>query len=150
MDSNCYQDKIFGLNRTRTKHANFYTTQTTLIPFALCLWWQVNVDRYYQYWVRQAQIISIPGSNNPKGNKSQSSFIQEEEIQWLHCIISVLLLPRAHAQGVKQSVCMSVVVGMKIASSGDLGICTCCNNDESVDIGEKLVSARLKLLKMAY
>ena len=43
-----------------------------------------------------------------------------------------------------------VVVGMKIASSGDLGICTRCNNDESVDIGEKLVHARLKLLKMAY
>ena len=62
-------------------------------------------------------------------------------------------------QGVKQSVCMSVVVvviivvvvvRMKTTGSGDLGICTCCNNDESVDIGEKLVPARLKLLKMAY
>ena len=65
-------------------------------------------------------------------------------------------LPRAHVQGVKQSVCMSVVVvvvvvvRMKIASSGDLGICTRCNHDKSVDIGEKPVPALLKLLKMAY
>ena len=64
-----------------------------------------------------------------------------------------------HAQGVKRLVCMSVVivvvvivvVRMKIASSRDLGKCTCCNHDKLVDIGEKLVSARLKkLLKMAY
>ena len=60
----------------------------------------------------------------------------------------------------KESVCMSVVVvvivvvvvvvRIKIAGSGYLDICTCCNNYESVDIGEKLVLARLKLLKMAY
>ena len=43
-----------------------------------------------------------------------------------------------------------IVVRMKIAGSGDLGICTCCNNDESINIGEKLVPARLKLQKMAY
>ena len=55
-----------------------------------------------------------------------------------------------HAQGVKQSVCMSVVivvVHIKITGSGDLDS---CNNYESVDIGEKLVPVRLKLLKMAY
>ena len=78
------------------------------------------------------------------------------ECEWIYPEDFKLSLPRAHAQGVKQSVCMSVVVvvvvvvRMKIASSGDLGICTCCNNDESVDIGEKLASACLKLLKMAY
>ena len=43
-----------------------------------------------------------------------------------------------------------VVVRMKIASSGDLGICTRCNNEKSVDIGEKPVPELLKLLKMAY
>ena len=58
----------------------------------------------------------------------------------VHCggVDAVCLLPRAHAPGVMQSVCMSVVVvvvRMKIAGSGDLGILTCCNNYESVDIG---------------
>ena len=51
------------------------------------------------------------------------------------------MLPRTHAQAVKQSVCMSVVENR---CSGDLG-----NNDESVDIGEELVPARLKSLKLA-
>ena len=55
-------------------------------------------------------------------------------------------LPRAHAQGVKQS---SVVVGTKIARSRVLGVCGHCNHDESVDIGEKLVFARFEFLKMA-
>ena len=39
-------------------------------------------------------------------------------------VLSVTLLPRTHAQGVKQPVCMSVVVVVvrtKIASLGDLG-----------------------------
>ena len=48
------------------------------------------------------------------------------------------------------SVVVVVVVRMKIATSGDLGICTRCNHDKLVDIGEKLVLARLKWLKMAY
>ena len=65
------------------------------------------------------------------------------------------LLPRAHAQGVKQLVCPSiviviVVVGTKIARSQVLGTCACCKHNESVDIGEKLISTRFELLKMAY
>ena len=59
----------------------------------------------------------------------------------------VALLPRAHAQGVKQSVCPSVVViviivvvvGTKITRSRVLGICASCKHIQSVDIGEKLV-----------
>ena len=68
------------------------------------------------------------------------------------------LLPRAHAQGVKQSVCMSVVVvvvvvvvvGTKIARSRVLGVCACCKHNQSIDIGEKLVCTRFELLKKAY
>ena len=61
------------------------------------------------------------------------------------------LLPRGHAQGVKQSVCPSVVVvGIKIAISCLLGICMCYKHNQSVDIGEKLVYTRFKLLKKAY
>ena len=59
----------------------------------------------------------------------------------------------AHVQVIKQSsvvVIVVVVVHMKIAGSGDLGICTLCNHDKSVDIGEKLGPARLNLPKMAY
>ena len=66
-----------------------------------------------------------------------------------------ILLPRAHAQGVKQSVCMSVVVvvvvvGTKIARSRVLGVCACCKHNQSIDIGEKLVYTRFELLKKAY
>ena len=58
-----------------------------------------------------------------------------------------ILLPHAHAQGVKQSVCPSVVVvvivvvvvSTKIARSHVLGICACCKHNQLVDIGEKLV-----------
>ena len=67
--------------------------------------------------------------------------------------MSLVLLPRAHAQGVKQSVCMSVVVvvvGTKIARSRVLGICASCKHNQSVDIGEKLVYTRFELLKKAY
>ena len=62
-------------------------------------------------------------------------------------------------QGVKQSVCPSVVVvvvvvvvGTKIAKSRVLGICACCKHNELVDIDicEKLVSVRFKLLDMAH
>ena len=60
-------------------------------------------------------------------------------------------LPRTHAQGVKQSVCPSViVVGMKIAISRLLGVCACYKHNQSIDIGEKLVYTRFKLLKKAY
>ena len=57
-----------------------------------------------------------------------------------------------HAQGVKQSICMSVVVvvviviGTKIARSHILGICVCCKYNQSIDIGEELVCTRFKLL----
>ena len=47
---------------------------------------------------------------------------------------TLLLLPRAHAQGVKQSVCMSVVVvGTKIARSRVLGVYACYKHNQSVD-----------------
>ena len=64
------------------------------------------------------------------------------------------LLPRAHAQGIKQSVCLSVVVvvvvvGTKIARSRVLGICACCKQNQSVDIGAKLVCTRFELHKKA-
>ena len=63
-----------------------------------------------------------------------------------------------HAQGVKQSVCLSVVivvvvvviVSTKIARSHILGICACCKHNQSVDIGEKLVCTPFELLKRAY
>ena len=68
------------------------------------------------------------------------------------------LLPRPHAQGVKQSVCppvivvviiivVVVIVGTKIARSRILGI---CKHNELVGIGEKLVSVCFKLLDMAH
>ena len=60
-----------------------------------------------------------------------------------------LCLPRAHTQGVKQSV-LSVVVIMKIARSGVLSICSYCNYHELADIGEKLVSVRFELLNKAH
>ena len=43
-----------------------------------------------------------------------------------------------------------VIVGMKIAKSRVLGICTRCKDNQSVDIGEKLVSTPFELLKKAY
>ena len=65
----------------------------------------------------------------------------------------LLLLPRAHALGVKQSVCTSVVVvvvGTKIARSRVLGVCACYKHNQSVDIGEKMVCTRFEFLKKAY
>ena len=65
-------------------------------------------------------------------------------------IFADIYLPRVHAQGVKQSVCPSVVVGTKIARSRILGIYACCKHNQSVDIGKKLVYTCFKLLKKAY
>ena len=70
-------------------------------------------------------------------------------------VLLTILLPRAHAQGVKQSVCMSVVVvvvvvGTKIARSRVLGICACYKHNQSVDIGEKMVCTRFEFLEKAY
>ena len=66
-----------------------------------------------------------------------------------HCILDkhgslIALLPRAHAQGVKQS---SVVVGTKIARSRVLGVYA---HNQSVDIGEKLVCTGFEFLNKAY
>ena len=60
-----------------------------------------------------------------------------------------------HVQGVKQLVCLSVVVvivvvGTKIARSCILGICACCKHNQSVDSDEKLVCMPFELLKKAY
>ena len=55
-----------------------------------------------------------------------------------------------HAQEVKQSVCLSVVVvvvGTKIARSQVLGVCACCKHNQSIDIGEKLVYTGFESLK---
>ena len=66
-----------------------------------------------------------------------------------------LLLPRVHAQGVKQSVlsvvcCLLSVVVTKIARSRVLAICACYNYHGLVDVGEKLVSMFVELLNMAH
>ena len=59
--------------------------------------------------------------------------------------VDFTILPRAHAQGVKESVCPSVVVvvvvvvGTKITRSQVLGVCAFCKHNQSVDIGEKVV-----------
>ena len=63
----------------------------------------------------------------------------------------LLLLPRTHVQGVKQSVCPSDIVGgTKIATSRLLAICVYYKHSQLIDIGEKLVYTRFKLLKTAY
>ena len=57
-------------------------------------------------------------------------------------------------QGVKQSVCLSVVVvvvvGSKIARSRVLDVYVCCKHNQSIDIGEKLVCTGFEFLKKAY
>ena len=65
------------------------------------------------------------------------------------CPQGKFLITPLHAQGVKQSVCPSVVggSGTKIARSQVLGICACCNHNQLVDIGEKLASTCFDLLK---
>ena len=62
---------------------------------------------------------------------------------------SYFITPRACAR-VKQSVCMTVVVGTKIARSRVLGACACCKYDQSVDIVEKVVSICFELLKVTH
>ena len=63
----------------------------------------------------------------------------------------MLLLPHVYAQGVKQLVCLSVVVVIKkIVRSHVLGICASCKHNQSVDIGEELLCMHFKLLKKAY
>ena len=57
-----------------------------------------------------------------------------------------LITPRTCARG-KASICLFVVVGMKITRSRVLA---CYMHNESIHIGEKLVSTHFELLKMAY
>ena len=60
----------------------------------------------------------------------------------------LFITPRTCARGKAISfVCLSSVVVTKIARSRVLGICACCKHNESVDIGEKLVSVCFKVLK---
>ena len=68
----------------------------------------------------------------------------------LYCACTpVHSLPCVHVQGVKQLVCLIVVIivviGTKIARSHVLGICACCKYNPSVDVDKKL-----ELLKKAY
>jgi hypothetical protein len=59
------------------------------------------------------------------------------------CVI--YLLPRVHAQGVKQSVCLSVVVvvvvvvSTKTTRSGDISTWPSCTVDQTIRSGKKLV-----------
>ena len=54
-------------------------------------------------------------------------------------------------QGVKQSICPSVVVvGTKITRSHIVGICACSKHNNSVDISEKLACTPFELLKLAH
>ena len=89
----------------------------------------------------------------------ECNFVQSarQQLNDMHSRPSYYLLPRAHAQGVKQSVCLSVVVvvvvfvfSTKIARSRVLGICASSKHNQSVDIGEKLVYTHFELLKKAY
>ena len=78
----------------------------------------------------------------------------------MDCLIAMISglsdksLPRAHAQGVKQSsvvvVVVVVVVGKKIARSRVLGVYACYKHNQSIDIGEKLVCMGFELIKKAY
>ena len=58
---------------------------------------------------------------------------------WTHCY-------PAHAQGVKQSSVVVVVVRTKIASLGVLGPWATCKANEYIEIGEKLASVCFELL----
>ena len=97
---------------------------------------------------------------------TQTSSFNNALLLWFCLLIFILLiwniqkllvkfayLPRAHAQGVKQSVCPSVVVvvvGTKIAKSRVLRVYACCKHNQSIDIGEKLVCTGFEFLKKAY
>ena len=62
-------------------------------------------------------------------------------------LLLLFLLPRAHAQEVKQlvypsvAVIVIVVVGTKITISHLLGICACYKHNRSIDIGENFICA---------
>ena len=58
------------------------------------------------------------------------------------------ITPRACARG--KAICLSVVVGTKIAISRLLVICACYKHNLLIDIGEILAYMRFKLLKKAY
>ena len=80
------------------------------------------------------------------------SFRPTKTCQARYCMTN-RFLPRAHAQGVKQSVCPSiiiVVVGTKIVRSRVLGVYARCKHNQSIDIGEKLVCMGFEFLKKSY
>ena len=65
----------------------------------------------------------------------------------------IVLLPHTHAQGVKSSVCMSVVVvvGMKITRFPDIRVCVQYKYSKSLDIHfKKLPSVLFQLLNMVH
>ena len=65
--------------------------------------------------------------------------VQVTATSW--CMYRLLLIPRMHEQGVKQSVCPSVVVviiGTKIARSWDLDIWASCKHNQTVKCSENL------------
>jgi hypothetical protein len=73
-------------------------------------------------------MLSIENPDHDISKKSvvyHSHFTEKRKIIFLAkgytSACPIMLLPRAHAQGVKQSVCPSVVVRTKTARSGDIG-----------------------------
>jgi hypothetical protein len=64
--------------------------------------------------------------------------MEDESLFAIFCPpIQVVLLPRAHAQGVMRSVCPSVV-RTKTAGSGDIGMWANCNGNETIKNSKKL------------
>ena len=55
-----------------------------------------------------------------------------------------------HACARGKAIGLSVVISTKMVRSHVLGICACCKHNQSVNISEKLVCMRFKLLKNAY
>ena len=91
---------------------------------------------------------SVPG----KCHSGVSAHVLHFKGSMQQLLCKFIYLPCVHAQGVKQSVCPSivVVVGTKIARSRVLGVCACCKHNQLVDIGEKLVCTLFELPKKAY
>ena len=81
-----------------------------------------------------------------KGSPDATNTISGTSMAAPHVVSIIIIIT---PQGVKQSVCPSVV-GTKIARSRVLGVCVCYKHNPSVDIGEKLVCTRFEFLKKAY
>ena len=117
-------------------HKNFFAIYLCVQDYTvLCL-----------FWVTHAAAVR-PGKPRTTWTALSSGTLMEE------LELSLSSLPRTHAQGVKQSVCTSVVVvvvGTKIATLGDLGIWATRKHDELVKIGEKPASVCLDFFSMAH